>query len=60
MKRFITNRALRRTVGGLCVAAGGLLLWLAPNAVVVGVVLFAAGIALEIAGIALEHRGNGR
>jgi hypothetical protein len=60
MKKLIANRPLRRTVGGLCVVAGGLLMWLAPNAVVVGIVLFAAGIALEIAGITLEHRDSGR
>jgi hypothetical protein len=59
MKILLRNRLLRRFVGGLCVVAGGLLMWLAPNAVVVGIVLFAAGVALEIAGIALEHRESG-
>jgi hypothetical protein len=60
MKTLIVNRAIRRTVGGICVVAGALLMWLAADAVVVGMVLFAAGIALEIAGITLERRDSGR
>lgn len=49
------NRKLRRIVGAVLVAAGGLLLWLAPEAEA-GIALLAAGIALEAIGIALEHR----
>lgn len=59
MRTLIVNKAIRRTVGGICVMAGGLLLWLAPDAVWLGMVLFAAGIALEIAGITLERRDSG-
>lgn len=59
MKTLILDKAVRRTVGGICMAAGGLLLWLAPDAVVLGIVLFAAGIVLEIAGITLERHDSG-
>lgn len=55
MKKLITDKSLRRTVGGLCVAAGALLMWLAPN-VLAGAMLFAAGVVLEIVGITLERR----
>lgn len=59
MKKLIVNRPARRAIGIVCLAAGALLMWLAPDAVVLGIVLFAAGVALEIAGIALEHRDGG-
>jgi len=59
MTKFMVNRPLRRATGGVCVAVGALLMWFAPNAVVLGVVLFAAGIVLEIAGITLERRDSG-
>lgn len=52
MKRY---RTVRRTVGVVLVVAGGVLMWLAPEARV-GLTLLVAGILLEIAGIALEHR----
>jgi hypothetical protein len=59
MKKLIANRPVRRVIGASCLIAGALLMWLAPDAVAVGVVLFATGIALEIAGIALEHCDSG-
>lgn len=59
MKNLIMNRTLRRATGGACVVLGALLMWLATDAVVVGIVLFAAGIVLEIAGITLERREGG-
>jgi len=55
---LIKHKRLRRALGVVLVAAGAVLMWLAPE-VWSGVVLLTAGIALEIAGIALEHR-NGR
>lgn len=60
MKSLIVNKGVRRAIGGACVAAGALLMWLALDAAVVGAMLFAAGVALEIAGIALEHRDRSR
>jgi hypothetical protein len=59
MKNLIVNRPVRRVIGAMCLIGGALAMWLAPDAVAVGIVLFAAGIALEIAGIALEHRDSG-
>lgn len=55
---MIRRRNIRRAVGIALVVAGGVLMWLAPDARV-GLTLLVAGIVLEIAGIALEHRdGN--
>lgn len=52
----IRNRSLRRAVGGTLVVMGGVLMWLAPEEALFGVMLLAAGIALELVGITLEHR----
>jgi hypothetical protein len=52
----IKNKAVRRTMGAVLVVLGGVLMWLAPEEVIFGVVLLAAGIALELVGITLEHR----
>jgi hypothetical protein len=49
------NKQLRRLFGAVLVVAGGLLLWLAPNAHV-GIVLFASGIVIELVGIGLERK----
>lgn len=59
MKNFLLNRTLRRAIGGTCMVFGGLLMWLAPDAAILGIVLFAAGILLEIAGITLERSDTG-
>jgi hypothetical protein len=48
------NKRSRRLIVLALLAAGGLLMWLAP-ATPVGLVLLGAGILVEIAGIALER-----
>ena len=62
---MLKQRRLRRTVGALLLIAGGLLMWLAPEATfgavsISGLVLMLAGIALEAAGIALEHHDQNK
>lgn len=49
------NKRLRRIVGFTLMLAGGLLMWLAPQASV-GVFLLIVCIAIELAGIWLEHQ----
>ena len=56
---MLRKRTLRRSIGIALVVAGGLLMWLAPEESVAGVVLLVAAAALEIAGLALEHRPDG-
>jgi hypothetical protein len=53
---LIKNKAARRATGAVLVVLGGALMWLAPEEVLFGIVLLAAGIALELVGITLEHR----
>lgn len=55
MKKLFQNRPLWRAIGAICLIAGALLMWLAPD-ILIGVVPFVAGVALEIAGIMLEVR----
>jgi hypothetical protein len=60
---MIRNRRIRRTAAVALLAAGGLLMWLAPQALfgapqTLGAVLLALGIALEAIGIAVEHRAR--
>lgn len=49
------NKQLRRVIGATLVIAGGLFMWLAPNAYA-GIFLFVIGIAIELIGIGLEHK----
>lgn len=56
MRKLISNQPLRRAIAGACMVIGALLMWLAPNAVVVGIALLVAGLLLEVTGIALERR----
>ncbi len=51
------NKQLRRAFGAVLVVAGGLLMWLAPDARA-GIFLFAAGIVIELIGIGLERKGK--
>lgn len=55
---LIKNKRVRRGIGLALVVAGGLLMWLAPEAGV-GIFLLAAGVLLELVGIALEQRDGG-
>jgi hypothetical protein len=57
MRGLIRHRRLRRAAGAALVILGGVLMWLAAEALT-GAILMAAGIGLEIAGIALEHRAG--
>lgn len=54
--RMIRNRRLRRPLALCLIAAGGVLLLLAPSARY-GLIAFALGLVLELAGIAIERRG---
>lgn len=53
---MIRNRRLRRTLALGLIAAGAMLLLLAPS-VNYGLIAFALGVVLELAGIAIERRG---
>jgi hypothetical protein len=55
---MIRNRRIRRTIAGLLIAVGLLLLALAPS-VGAGLAFFALGFVLELIGLALEHRDPG-
>ena len=55
---MIKHKRSRRLLAIALVVAGGLLMWLAPEATA-GVVLLAVGVVLEIAGIALERHAAG-
>jgi hypothetical protein len=61
---MLRQTKLRRTVGGILILTGGLLMWLAPETAFVrsgaGLMLLAAGIVLELIGIALERRDQRR
>jgi hypothetical protein len=50
---MIGNKPLRRSLGGLLVLLGALLIWL-PYDLASGVVLVIAGCALELVGVTLE------
>lgn len=52
---LIKNKKLRRSLGMGLVIAGGLLMWLAPDARA-GIFLFATGIVIELIGIGLESK----
>lgn len=48
----------RRRISAIAlVVLGGMLIFLAPEQTVVGVVLVILGVVIETVGIALEHRG---
>jgi hypothetical protein len=51
----VKHRRVRRTLAVAAVIAGGLLMWLSPEALG-GALLMAAGICLEALGIWLEHQ----
>jgi hypothetical protein len=53
---MIRNRRLRRSLALGLIAAGAVLLLLAPSAHY-GLIAFALGVVLELAGIAIERRG---
>ena len=55
---MIRNRPLRRGFALALIAAGGMLLLLAPSAHY-GLIAFALGVVLELAGLALERRDRG-
>ena len=62
---MLRRKKLRRTVGGILIVLGGLLMWLAPGPTfgsqsVAGLVLLVVGIVLEVAGLALEHKADRR
>lgn len=50
------HRKARRTLAGVLVVLGGLLLWLAPDASTLGIVLLLLGVAIEVIGIYMEHK----
>lgn len=52
---MIRNPRVRRTLSLLLLVLGGVLLFLAPKDVWIGLVLLAAGLALEVAGAVLQH-----
>jgi len=54
----IKNKRSRRLLVIALLVAGGLLMWLAPEAPA-GIALLVAGVVLEIAGITLERRAKG-
>lgn len=56
---LIRYKTARRIAGGALVVVGGVLMWLAPEHVLVGGILLAAGILLELLGITLERQADG-
>ncbi len=50
------QRKPRRIVAGVLVVLGGVLMWLAPDASTLGLIVLLLGIAIEIVGIYLEHK----
>jgi hypothetical protein len=50
------RRKPRRILAGTLIAVGGLMLWLAPEASKLGLLLFLLAAAIEIVGIYLEHK----
>lgn len=52
---LVRHRRLRRATGIALIGLGALLMWLAPEEVVIGLVLLFLGLALEVAGITLER-----
>jgi drug/metabolite transporter (DMT)-like permease len=62
---MLRRKKLRRTVGGILIVLGGLLMWLAPGPTfgsqsAAGLTLLVAGIVLEVVGLALEHKAGDR
>ena len=55
---MLRKRIQRRSIGISLVVAGGLLMWLAPEESIAGLILLAAAVALEITGLVLEHRAG--
>jgi drug/metabolite transporter (DMT)-like permease len=50
------HRKPRRILAGILIAVGGLMLWLAPEASTLGIVLLILAALIEIVGIYLEHK----
>ena len=50
------RRKPRRILAGALIAAGGLMLWFAPAASTLGVMLMALAVIIEVLGIYLEHK----
>ncbi len=50
------RRKPRRILAGSLIALGGLMLWLAPEASKLGLLLLLLAAAVEIIGIYLEHK----
>ena len=50
------RRKPRRILAGILIAAGGLMLWLAPEASTLGVLLLVLAAVIEVLGIYLEHK----
>lgn len=51
------NPRTKRVISVSLLILGGVLIFLAPEDIWIGVVLFALGIGIEIAGLVLGHRG---
>ena len=50
------QRKPRRILAGVLIAVGGLMLWLAPEASTLGILLLLLAAVIEIIGIYLEHK----
>lgn len=50
------RRKPRRILAGILIAAGGLMMWLAPETSKLGLFLLLLAAAIEIIGIYLEHK----
>jgi len=50
------HRKPRRILAGILIVIGGLMLWLAPEASTLGLVLLLVAATIEIIGIYLEHK----
>lgn len=50
----MSRKRVRRTVAAALIVAGGLLLWMSPDASL-GIVTMIAGLTLEALGIRLDH-----
>ncbi|MGB8857352.1 MAG: hypothetical protein WCC58_11875 [Burkholderiales bacterium] len=57
---MIKNRRRRRILSFGMVLLGGLLIFLAPDDVWIGIVLALLGVGIEVAGILLAHDNTGK
>jgi drug/metabolite transporter (DMT)-like permease len=55
---MITNPRIRRALALLLLVLGGVLLFLAPENIWIGVLLLALGMALEAAGTLMQRRSD--